>query len=114
MTSALASRLSVSSSTFAEQAEPADDALTDTLQLALEEVWQACLQLPSDPSSFEALSPEQRRKAHDLGVRVQDRLLLSLSLLVEGMATDGVELVGDDGVPVALAQGPASRVSGQD
>jgi hypothetical protein len=88
--------------------------LTDTLQHALEEVWQACLQLPTDPTSFEALSPEQRRQAHDLGVRVQDRLLLSLSQLVEGMATDGVELVGDDGVPLALAQSQSAPSSGQD
>ena len=48
----------------------------------------------------------------DLGVRIQDRLLSTLSQLVVGMTTDGVELVSDTGVPLAL--NPAAPQSSSD
>lgn len=93
-TSAWARRLSDSSSTSA-------------LSAALDRVWEAVLQLPDDDEAFDSLDPDARRAAHDLGVRVQDRLLRCLSQLVEGMAADGAELV-DDGLPDAF-RGPPTE-----
>ena len=72
---------------------------TSALVDALERVWAAATALPDDEASFTSLSPEQRRAAHDSGARCQDRLVRVLARLVEGMATDGVELVDDRGVP---------------
>lgn len=77
-------------------------ALSSDLQAGLDDVWQACLALPTDEHTFDSLDPAARRAAHDLGVRIQDRLLSTLSQLVIGMATDGVELVSDTGVPLVL------------
>ena len=73
---------SASSSTSASSGDRPHLPLSSDLQAALEDVWQACLQLPTDSPSFEALSPDERRQAHDLGVQIQDRLLISLSRLV--------------------------------
>lgn len=99
---------SASSSTSASSGDRPHLPLSSDLQAALEDVWQACLQLPTDSPSFEALSPDERRQAHDLGVQIQDRLLISLSRLVEGMTTDGVELVGEGGVLRAFTEQPVS------
>lgn len=73
------------------------------LRAALDEVWEACLRLPTDEESYDELDPMERRAAHDLGVRVQDRLMNSLSRLVEGMARDGAELVDEAGLPEAFS-----------
>ena len=85
--------------------------MSSDLQAGLEDVWQACLRLPTEDAAFDSLSPSGRREAHDIGVRIQDRLLSSLSRLVDGMTEDGIELVGEDGLPLALRTGadfPAS------
>ena len=82
--------------------------MSSDLQAGLDHVWQACLRLPIDDSAFDSLSPSERREAHDMGVRIQDRLLVSLSRLVDGMTADGVELVGQDGVPLVLRAGDPS------
>ena len=66
---------------------------------ALQAVWEAVAALPDDPESFDALSPDDRRRAHDLGVRCQDRLVRCLATLVEGMAADGAELLDERGLP---------------
>ncbi|MEE2828675.1 MAG: hypothetical protein VX498_05780 [Myxococcota bacterium] len=73
--------------------------MASRLHSSLEEVWQTVLRLPDEDSDFDALEPMERRAAHDLGLRIQDRLLRALSRLVEGMAADGVDLVDDEGVP---------------
>ena len=69
------------------------------LLASMQGTWEAALDLPDDDAAFDSLSPEQRRDAHDLGVRVQDRLVRALARLVEGMASDGVELVDEAGLP---------------
>ena len=66
---------------------------------ALDAVWAATRRLPDDEASFHSLSPHDRRAAHDLGVRAQDRLVRTLARLVEDMARDGADLVDDRGVP---------------
>ena len=101
MTSVSGSRSSASWST-SDRPSPGKGSLESELQRALGEVWLAVLELPQDGASFEAIDPQQRRDAHDLGVRIQDRLLGCLTQLVEGMATDGVELVDGQGVPTAF------------
>ena len=65
----------------------------------LEAVWAAANALPDHEDAFTSLSPEERRRAHDVGVRCQDRLVRVLARLVQGMAEDGVELVDERGVP---------------
>ena len=69
--------------------------LTDALQAA----WTAAAALPDDDRAFDSLTPEERRQAHDLGVRVQDRLIRCLARLVEGMAADGADLLDERGLP---------------
>ena len=76
----------------------------------LERVWDAVRALPDD-SSLERLDPATRRAAHDLGVRIQDRLLHTLSTLVAGMAADGADLVDDRGVPRALSGASADAAT---
>jgi len=71
---------------------------TSALNEALDRVWEAALLLPDDDAAFDSLDPDARRAAHDVGVRVQDRVLRCLSRLVQGMVTDGVELL-HDGLP---------------
>jgi len=66
---------------------------------ALDAVWTAAAALPDDEAAFTELDPDARRRAHDVGVRCQDRLVRVLARLVEGMAEDGVELVDARGVP---------------
>ena len=88
--------------------------MSPALKATLEDVWQACLRLPNENSSFDSLSPDERREAHDIGVRIQDRLLITLSRLVDGMASDGVELVADDGVPRALSSQPTDSAQPSD
>lgn len=58
-------------------------------------------------AAFDSLDPHERRAAHDTGVRIQDRILIALSQLVTGMATDGIELVSGDGVPLVLSPAPS-------
>jgi len=87
--------------------------LSSDLHAGLDDVWQACLALPTDEHSFDSLDPAARRAAHDLGVRIQDRLLSTLSQLVIGMATDGVELVSDTGVPAVLDPDAPPPFSGE-
>ncbi len=53
---------------------------------------------PGD-SALAALSPSERRAAHDRAVRIQDQLVSLLSALVRGMADDGADLVDPRGVP---------------
>jgi len=72
---------------------------------ALEATWTAARSLPDDDSWFDSLTPDERRAAHDLGIRVQDRLVRALARLVEGMADDGVELIDPRGVPVDYGEG---------
>lgn len=75
------------------------------LVAALEVLWTDARALPDDDDSFDSLTPEQRRAAHDLGVRVQDRVVRALARLAEGMAEDGVELADARGVPVDYSAG---------
>ena len=77
--------------------------MSSELERSLQRVWAACLEVPQDADSFDNLDPHARRAAHDLGVRIQDRLMASLSQLTVGMTRDGIELVGDDGVPLAFS-----------
>ncbi len=89
--------------------------MSSDLERSLQRVWKACLEVPQDADSFDGLDPHARRAAHDLGVRIQDRLMASLSQLTIGMTRDGIELVGDDGVPLAFsmpAGDPAATVPG--
>jgi len=72
------------------------------LEAVLSESWEIALRLPDDDPSFDRLTPEQRRRAHDLGVKVQDRLTRTLSRLVLGMAHDGADLVDKDGLAPGL------------
>ncbi len=83
--------------------------LTDALQAAL----AAAAALPDDDDAFDALDPEQRRHAHDLGVRAQDRLVRCLSRLVEGMAADGADLLDERGLPTGYRGSPSSPGSDQ-
>lgn len=73
--------------------------MAPSVQEALDSVWAAASALPDDDPSFDSLSPDERRDAHDMGVRCQDRLVRALARLVQGMASDGVELVDARGVP---------------
>ena len=66
---------------------------------ALGAVWDQCVQLPDDDEAFSKLTPDQRRNAHDLGLRCQDRLVRALSRLVVDMSTDGADLVDSAGLP---------------
>jgi hypothetical protein len=66
---------------------------------ALDAAWMAVAALPDDDQAFDSLDPAARRRAHDVGVRVQDRLVRCLSRLVEGMAADGAELLDERGLP---------------
>ena len=66
---------------------------------ALDELWQAAARLPDDDEAFDALDPKQRREAHDLGCRIQDRLVRALATLAAGMAADGADLVDGRGLP---------------
>jgi hypothetical protein len=81
--------------------------LSSDLQAKLDDVWQACLDLPISEAAFDSLDPHERRQAHDTGVRIQDRILITLSQLVTGMASDGIELVSVDGVPQVLSPAPS-------
>lgn len=81
------------------------------LEQVLQDSWETILQLPDDDAAFDRLSPSQRRQAHDLGVRCQDRLTRALARLVGGMAADGVELVDEKGLAAAmkpLESGPSN------
>lgn len=71
---------------------------------ALDAAWTTALALPDDEAAFDSLTPDERRAAHDLGVRVQDRIVRALARLAEGMANDGVELADDRGVPVDYSE----------
>ena len=77
-----------------------------SLPAALEDVWASARRLPDDEEAFAALDPAERRRAHDLGVRCQDRLVRVLARLVQDMATDGVELVDERGVPTDYGEAP--------
>lgn len=72
------------------------------LPAALDALWDAAAVLPDDEPAFASLSPAERRAAHDVGVRVVDRLSRVLARLVEDMATDGADLVDDTGLPAAM------------
>ena len=52
-----------------------------------------------------ALTPAQRRAAHDRAVRLQDQLVSLMSALVAGMASDGADLVDARGVPRDYSSG---------
>ncbi len=82
-----------------------DSSSTSVLSEALDRLWEAALALPDDDAAFDSLDPDARRAAHDVGVRVQDRVLRCLSRLVEGMAGDGVELL-NEGLPVPFTEPP--------
>jgi len=70
-------------------------------------VWQAVLRLPDSEAAFDDLDPAQRRDAHDIGVRIADRLVHTLARLVAGMAEDGADLVDERGLPRTFEdQGP--------
>ncbi len=87
--------------------------MSQPLPAALDAAWAAMLALPDDDPSFDSLSPEQRRAAHDLGVRVQDRLVRCLARLVEGMASDGADLLDERGLPQGFATRGSSPGSDQ-
>lgn len=72
--------------------------MADLIQ-ALESAWSAVAALPDDEAAFASLTPEERRRAHDLGVRTQDRLVRCLATLVRDMAADGADLLDDRGLP---------------
>lgn len=61
--------------------------------------------LPDDDSLFAGLDPEQRRNAHSLGCRLQDRLVRVLARLVADMAADGADLVDEGGLPRSYSDG---------
>lgn len=83
--------------------------LADALQAA----WSAIADLPDDDESFDALTPEERRRAHELGARTQDRLVRCLARLVEGMATDGADLLDERGLPPGYREPASSPGSDQ-
>lgn len=85
--------------------------MSSELERSLQRVWEACLEVPQDAGSFDSLDPHARRAAHDLGVRIQDRLMASLSQLTIGMTRDGIELVGEDGVPLAFSMPTSTPAS---
>jgi hypothetical protein len=66
---------------------------------ALDEVREAVDRLPDEGAAFDALDPDQRRDAHALGCRIQDRLVRALARLVAGMAADGADLIDEEGNP---------------
>lgn len=76
---------------------------------ALRAAWTAVAALPDDESSFDRLDPEERRRAHELGARTQDRLVRCLARLVEGMAVDGADLLDERGLPPGYRE-PASSL----
>ena len=69
------------------------------LSEALERVREAVDRLPDDDDSFDSLDPDRRRRLHELGCEIQDRLVTTLARLVVGMAEDGADLVDDRGNP---------------
>ena len=83
--------------------------MSSDLERSLQGVWEACKQLPEDAACFNELDPQERRAAHDLGVRIQDRLMATLAELVVGMTQDGVELVGSNGVLEAFTSAPGQE-----
>jgi hypothetical protein len=85
------------------------DRLTDGLRAA----WEAVAALPDDDAAFDALDPDARRRAHDLGVRAQDRLVRCLARLVEGMARDGADLLDERGLPPGYRGAPSGPGSDQ-
>ncbi len=87
--------------------------MSQPLPAALDAAWAVMLALPDDDVSFDSLSPDQRRAAHDLGVRVQDRLVRCLARLVEGMATDGADLLDERGLPQSVGARASSPSSDQ-
>ena len=66
---------------------------------AMQAAWEAVLRLPDDEDSFASLDPHERRRLHDMGIRVQDRLVRTLSKLVVDMGADGADLVDSEGLP---------------
>jgi hypothetical protein len=75
------------------------------LVAALGGLHQQVADLAADPALFSELSPQQRRDAHALGCRLQDRLLVVLSQLVAEMASDGADLVDEGGLPRSYGEG---------
>ena len=75
------------------------------LVVALQDLHQQLATLAGDDSLFLALSAQQRRDAHAQGSRLQDRLMGILASLVDGMAEDGADLVGEDGLPLSYKEG---------
>ena len=69
------------------------------LPVALEGLLSQLSDLPDDDSLFSNLTPQQRRDAHAMGCRLQDRLLRVLSRLVADMAQDGADLIDEGGLP---------------
>jgi hypothetical protein len=93
---------------------PAGVAGPGSLRAALEAVESATRLLPESEAAF-ALSPAERRRLHDLGVRIQDRLLDALSQLVADMARDGADLLDGVGLPRSYSgpPGPEDGATGR-
>lgn len=66
-------------------------------------------ELPRAEQAFAALDPEQRRAAHAVGMKIQDRLVEVLARLVVDMAADGADLVDGQGVPLHYGGSGSSR-----
>jgi len=75
------------------------------LVTALQGLHRRVAELPDDDSLFAGLNPEQRRTAHSLGCRLQDRMVRVLARLVADMAEDGADLVDEGGLPRSYSDG---------
>lgn len=75
------------------------------LLVALRDLQQQVAELPEDDVLFSDLDPQQRRDAHQLGCRLQDRVMALLARLVAEMAADGADLVDEGGLPRSYGDG---------
>jgi len=80
----------------------ASEALLDALARA----WAHVRDLPDDDDALAALTPEQRRDAHDLAGRIADRVAATAASLVRDMALDGADLVDGTGLPDSMRPQP--------
>ena len=75
------------------------------LLVALRGLHQQVADLPGDDGLFSDLNPQQRRDAHALGCRLQDRIMGLLSRLVAELADDGADLIDEGGLPRSYGDG---------
>lgn len=80
--------------------------------IALQELWGGVRALPDGDAPLNALTPLERRDAHDLACRIADRIADTSARLVRDMATDGADLVDATGLPAAMKR-PLDQSDGQ-